>query len=90
MPLHCGMEALGCAAAVEKKVHRSATLFGAAQRLRNESHAPLTQSEERFYVTLTQSVRGLVDDSEWDKRWQQGLAMSPEAAIAFASQQNGT
>lgn len=66
-----------------KELHRTAALFGAAHKLRKDSHVPLSRSEERFYESLPCVGTKSPGQHEWDRSWGESVTMSAHDAIEF-------
>ena len=78
------LEGLACLLGKKGSLERSARLFGAAERLREVTGVPLSQTERDFYDQFLAAVRRQVDTTRWDTAWAEGRAMTPEQAIEYA------
>jgi len=63
---------------------RAARLLGASEALRSAIGAYMWPAEQIEWDRHVESARAQVDEVEWDRAWQEGLAMSVEAALAYA------
>jgi DNA-binding CsgD family transcriptional regulator len=63
---------------------RSARLFGAAQRLREDIAAPLPPVDRAGYERSMVASRAQLDGATWEAAWKQGRAMSTEEAVDHA------
>jgi DNA-binding CsgD family transcriptional regulator len=78
------LEGLACDAGAKGEAEKAARLFGAAQVLREAWGVPLEPAlrplEEPFLV----GARSQLDESAWTEAWEEGRAMSMEAAFEYA------
>ena len=65
--------------------HRAATLFGAAEALREAIGAPLPPSERAGYTRDVAAARE-ADPAAFDAAWAEGRGMTLEQAVAFVVQ----
>ena len=63
---------------------RSARLFGAAERLREDIAAPLPPVDRAGYERSMVASRAQLDGATWEAAWKQGRAMSTEEAVEHA------
>ena len=70
-------------------ITRAATLWGAAERLREDVGSPLPPSRQPTRdIELLAARKALADDAAYDSAWRAGRAMTFERAARYA-QQNG-
>jgi predicted ATPase/RsiW-degrading membrane proteinase PrsW (M82 family) len=69
---------------------RSARLFGAAEALCRSTGGPLSPIESSTTTQTVDGVRARLGDGEFTTEWDAGLALSLEAAIAFALARSAT
>ncbi len=63
---------------------RAARLFGASEGLRSAIGAYMWPAEQIERDRHLASARAQLDEAAWDRAWRAGLAMSMEAAVAYA------
>lgn len=63
---------------------RAARLFGAAEAIRESVGAREPRSDQAAYDRSVSSLRGSLGEDGFATSWDEGRAMSPEEAIAFA------
>jgi len=63
---------------------RAAHLFGASEALRSAIGAYMWPAEQIEWERHLESAKAQLDEFEWDRAWQEGLAMPMDAAIAYA------
>ena len=79
------LEAFAALAAPQKQTEQAVRLWGAADRLREESVAPLpTNAREEYDRQVSAARTTLGDDALFDAVWQEGHAMTLDAAIEIA------
>ncbi len=78
------LESLAIIAAAQGRPHRAATLFGAADALRQATQSSMTGMERAEYTQALTHARTQVDESEWSAAWAEGRAMALEQAVAYA------
>jgi tetratricopeptide (TPR) repeat protein len=78
------LEGLAGLNAVADRPVRAATLLGAAGAARESLGAPRGSDEERRYMSLTESLRGRLAETEWLEAAQTGENMSLDAAVNYA------
>jgi non-specific serine/threonine protein kinase len=79
------MEQLASLAAKHGAVNHAATLWGAAERIREQIGAPLPPSSKPEYDAEVAAARsGMGDESAFDRARQTGRSLSLERAIGFA------
>ena len=74
----------GALAGAQGDPSRAARLFGASEALRLAIGAYMWPAEQIEWERHLGSTRTQLDEVEWDKAWQEGSAMSMEAAVAYA------
>jgi predicted ATPase/class 3 adenylate cyclase len=65
---------------------RAATLFGAAEALREAIDSVMTKIEQVEYANEIESLRAGMDEAEFEQAWKKGRAMTMEQAIELALQ----
>jgi len=78
------LEGLVCDAGAEGEAERAARLFGAAQALREAKGLPLEPAMRPLEEPYLVKARSQLEEGEWSKAWEEGRAMSMEAAIEYA------
>jgi hypothetical protein len=78
------LECLASVAKVQEQGQRAATLFGAAQALREKINISMTPSERVEYDREIADLRQGLDERVFDSSCAAGRAMSMDQAIAFA------
>jgi len=71
-------------AADEGQPHRAATLLGAAQAHIDRGGALVSPVDHAEFARARQRVQAAVPASDWDMRWEAGLALSLEEGAALA------
>jgi hypothetical protein len=71
-------------AAMSGDPERSATLLGAAERLRELGHAGMLPHEQAEYSQEVGRVRSALGEAELARAWAAGRALSTEEAVEFA------
>jgi predicted ATPase/class 3 adenylate cyclase len=74
----------GALAGAQGDLARSARLFGASEALRSTIGAYMWPAEQIEWDRHLASARTKLDEVEWDRAWQEGAAMSMDAAVAYA------
>jgi len=74
----------GALAGAQGDPTRAARLFGASEALRSAIGAYMWPAEQIEWERHVESARAQLGEVEWDRAWQQGLAMSLETAVAYA------
>jgi len=74
----------GALAAAQGDPPMAARLFGASEALRSAIGAYMWPAEQIEWDRHVESARAQLEEAEWDRAWQEGLAMSQEAALAYA------
>jgi predicted ATPase/DNA-binding CsgD family transcriptional regulator len=80
------LEGLACAAAEEGKAQGAATLWSAAEALREATGAPLSPPDREYNERAMAATRTRVDPQTWDAAWAEGRAMPLEEVVALALQ----
>ena len=78
------LEGLACDAGAKGEVERAARLFGAAQVLREAWGVPLEPALRPLEEPYLVGARSQLDESAWTEAWEEGRAMSMEAAFEYA------
>ncbi len=68
----------------KEEPERAATMFGAAEVLREAIDSVMTKAEQVEYEKEISSLRAGMDEKEFASLWAQGRSMTIEEAIAFA------
>ena len=63
---------------------RAASLFGSAERLRDAVGAPVLFFYRADYDEAIVRTRAALGDREFDRRWREGRALTPDQAVAYA------
>jgi predicted ATPase/class 3 adenylate cyclase len=66
------------------QAERAVRLFGVASKMREDIGIPLLASERLRHESHVAATRAEVDEGTWQSLWEEGQAMSLEAAIACA------
>ncbi|HXQ36799.1 MAG TPA: hypothetical protein VN843_22495, partial [Anaerolineales bacterium] len=78
------LEGLAQVAAAEEEPERAATLWGAANHLRETMNIPLDPSREKLYTSLIPRTREQIGEIAFEASWKKGKTMKIEEAIDFA------
>ena len=78
------LEGLACDAGARGEAERAARLFGAAQALREATGVPLEPAMHALAEPYLVGARSQLDESAWTAAWEEGRAMSMEAAFEYA------
>jgi non-specific serine/threonine protein kinase len=81
------LEGFAIAAAHQGRVQRAACLAGAAHTLRQEIGSPQSAPEVALVERFLAPARAHLGAATWQARWQDGCALSLEAAVAYALQE---
>lgn len=65
---------------------RAAQLFGAAASLRTELCAPIPAMERAEHEQILQQTRAALGDNAFTAAWEQGRALTLDAATALAAE----
>jgi tetratricopeptide (TPR) repeat protein len=84
------LEALAGVACEQGRLQRGATLFGAAQAVREKIAAPLDPYDIGDHEATTAAAESELGEAEFRKAWLVGQAMNRDEASAFASDQTQT
>ena len=79
----------GAIAGAQGDPTRAARLFGASEALRSAIGVYMWPAERIEWERHVESARAQVGKADWDRAWQEGAAMTVEAAIAFALHPSG-
>jgi hypothetical protein len=80
------LEAFGFIAVHRGQIARAATLFGAAEALRETVDSPMNAIEQVEYDRETATLRETMDPVELAAAWGAGRLMDMETAVGFALQ----
>jgi predicted ATPase/DNA-binding CsgD family transcriptional regulator len=78
------LEGLACTAGAKGEAERAARLFGAARALREAMGFPLEPAMRPLEEPYLVGARSQLEESAWTEAWEEGRAMSMEAAIEYA------
>jgi predicted ATPase/class 3 adenylate cyclase len=78
------LECCGFIAAAQRQASRAATLFGAAEALRERVNGAMTPIERREYTPAVDGLRAQMDGALFDQLWAQGRALGVEEAVQTA------
>jgi predicted ATPase/DNA-binding XRE family transcriptional regulator len=78
------LEGLAQVAAAKGETERAATLWGAANRLRETMNIPLDPSREELYTSLIPRIREQMGDVAFEAAWKKGESMKLEEGIDLA------
>jgi hypothetical protein len=79
-----GLETLAAVAAARGDAERAAMLGGAAAAVRETIAARAAQFEVAVSGPFMERVQKAADKEVWRRAWEAGLAMGPDAAVAYA------
>jgi non-specific serine/threonine protein kinase len=82
------LECLAFIAKVHEKGERAATLFGAAEALREQIEIQMTVMERAEYDREVMDLRSGMDEQVFSLSWAKGRAMTMEEAISFALEES--
>ena len=77
-------EGLAQVAAAQEAPQRAASLWGAANCLREAMNVPLESSRQDMYTSLIPITRSQIGDEAFDKAWKRGKGMPLNQAIEYA------
>jgi tetratricopeptide (TPR) repeat protein len=78
------LECFGFLAIQDEEPQRAVKLFGAAEALREQIQAPMTDYERIEYDQAVAQVRSMLAEMEFNALWAEGRAMTMEQAIELA------
>ena len=78
------LEGLACGAGAEGDAERVARLFGATEALREAVGFPLEPALRSLEEPYLVGARAQLEESAWTEAWEEGRAMSVEAAVEYA------
>jgi len=81
------LECFGSLAISDKEPRRAASLFGAAEVLREICQSPMTDEERVEYDRWVTQVRGALAEAECEAAWAEGRGMAMDRAVRFAVEQ---
>ena len=84
-----GLLDFGILARAVGQPERSARLLGAAEALRGELNLQITVRQRRSYEETQSAVQATLGESRFKQAWAEGLAMTPEQAVAYALEEDG-
>jgi ATP/maltotriose-dependent transcriptional regulator MalT len=83
------LEWLACVSGAEGEARRAARLFGAAEALREALDIRMSPDERTLEEPYLLAARSQLDGGTWDELWEEGRAISMEAAIEYALSEEG-
>ena len=84
------LEWLACVSGAEGEALRAARLFGAAEALREALGIRMSPDERTLEEPYLLAARSQLNGRTWDELWEEGRAMSMEAAIEYALSEEGS
>jgi hypothetical protein len=81
------LECFGSLAISDKQPRRAASLFGAAEALRELCQSPMTDEEQVEYDRWVAQVREALAQAEYEAAWAEGRGMTMDRAVALAREQ---
>jgi hypothetical protein len=81
------LECFGFLAIADEQPRKAASLFGAAEALREKCQSPMTDEERVEYDRAVAQVRGRLAEAECEAVWEHGRDMTMEQAVQFALDQ---
>ena len=79
------LECFGFLALSENEFRRAASLFGAAEALREQCQSPMTDEERVEYDRWVAELRGKLAEAEYKAAWAEGRGMTMEEAVGLAT-----
>jgi hypothetical protein len=79
------LECFGSLAISDKQSRRAASLFGAAEALREVCQSPMTDEERVEYNGWVAQVRAALEGAEFEAAWAEGRGMAMEQAVQLAT-----
>ena len=86
--LASGLEELGGLAVLDQQTEQAARLLGAAEVLREIIKTPIPPASCAEYERDVASVRCALTQQQFRSAWEQGRALTPENAVAYASEKS--
>jgi predicted ATPase/DNA-binding SARP family transcriptional activator/DNA-binding CsgD family transcriptional regulator len=83
------LEWLACVSGAEGEARRAARLFGAAEALREALDIRMSPDERTLEEPYLLAARSQLDGGTWEELWEEGRAISMEAAIEYALSEEG-
>jgi non-specific serine/threonine protein kinase len=80
------LDSLGVVAAAEDRHARAARLFGAAQKVSEETQIGLVPYVQSLQERARERARAALGEPEFAALWAEGHAMAPEELLAYATQ----
>jgi tetratricopeptide (TPR) repeat protein len=81
------LECFGSLAISDMQPQRAASLFGAAEALREKCQSPMTDEERVEYDRWVAQVRKALEAAEFEAAWTEGRGMAMEQAVRLAVEQ---
>lgn len=78
------LECPGYLAAADRQSERAATLFGAAEALRERIGSPMTANERGEYEAAVAQARAQAEPAVFEAAWTRGRALTMDQAVAYA------
>ena len=79
-----GFEGLALVAAARADDLRAARLWGVSAAIREATGYVLAVAEQQFHDELEPEVRTRLGEAEFDRAWNEGRQLPPDAALALA------
>jgi len=79
------LECLAFIAIAQGVLGQAATLFGAAESIRETSHSPMLPFEQDEYEAQVAELKRLLEPQELESAWKAGRALDQNRAVAFAA-----
>ena len=84
------LEWLACVSGADGEALRAARLFGAAEALREALGIRMSPDERTLEEPYLLAASSQLNGRTWDELWEEGRAMSMEAAIEYALSEKGS
>ena len=82
------LECFGFLAIAEEEPGVAATLFGAAEALREKIQAPMTDYERAEYDQAFAQIQSMLEEADFNARWAEGRSMAMVQAIDYAVEEH--
>jgi tetratricopeptide (TPR) repeat protein len=73
----------------EKRSERAASLFGAAEKMREEISSPMSPLKRQEYEQCVREVRASLGEAAFATAWEKGRQMTGAQAVAYALEAGG-
>ena len=84
-----GLAGFAAVAAAEGQAERAARLLAAATTLWEGHQLPLWPGERAEYERTEARARAGLDEATWQRAWDEGRALTTDAAVAYALEEPG-